>query len=129
MKRRYDLMKRQGDVFLIPLELSEQEVASLIPDNQQSKGFYHAGENGDHAHVITHAERYYTLEQSARMYNPIDNGLSMMVLHLTEPDVLRHKALKADADAPHADIPLAPGWYEPRIQRIWSPTRSRRNAD
>lgn len=117
MKHQWNRAVRQGDVILIPVELAidDEPEAIVASDGQPLLGFRHSGERGDHAHVIERA-------------TPVGLG-STDLLRLDEPQLLRHIALRARADAPHADIPLPAGYYEPRIQRVWSAGRRLRFAD
>jgi hypothetical protein len=117
MRHDYSRACRQGDVILVPVELDVTETPEPIvaDDGTTLRGFRHVGEGGAHAHVIERA-------------TPVRVGQTDL-LRIDDPELLRHIAIRQRADAPHADIALEPGYYEPRIQRVWSPGRRLRFAD
>ena len=119
MERDYGQMVRQGDVLLIPVMLQGEEAAAATPltatDGRPLRGFRHRGEGGAHEHVIEDAV-------AVRLH-----GTDL--IRLDAGAVLEHRQLTRRADAPHAAIPLPAGYYEPRVQRVWSPGRRFRFAD
>lgn len=117
MQRHYDRAVRQGDVILVPVTLDETETPTPITasDGTPLRGFAHKGEGGAHAHVIDRAV-------------PVRVG-DAELFRVDTDAMLDHVALTQRADAPHNPIAIPAGYWEPTVQRVWSPGRRFRFAD
>lgn len=85
---------RQGDVLLIRRD------APADAKRVEAQGLRVPGERTGHAHVLP-AQVYETAE-------------GVRLLHLDEPAILTHEE--------HRHIVIPAGWWQPVIQREWSPS-------